>query len=64
MSTRKFLNFSTLKEDVVYTAVKTVQRLYDDSVEYYTYLITVSAEPNTQYPYIVVAGENEVVELE
>src|SRR6218665_951425 len=109
MSTRQFLNFSTLKEDVVHT-VKTVQRLYDDSAEYYMYLITVVApddplqyymtiydvkttftaihdkleadrskglakeftftktmiesEPNTRYPYIVVTGENEVVELE
>src|SRR6218665_1471274 len=109
MSTRQFLNFSTLKEDVVYT-VKTVQRLYDDSAEYYIYLITVAApddpsqhymiiydvkttftaihdkleadrskgptkeftstktmiesETNTRYSYIVVTGENEVVDLE
>ena len=109
MSTRQFLNFSTLKEDVVYT-VKTTQRLYDEGLEYYIYLITVSApdnpemhylaiygvkttltaiydkleayrmkgltkeftftktqielEPNTQYLYILVAGENDLVELE
>jgi len=94
---------------VVYTA-KTVQRLCDDSAEYYIYLITVSApddpsqyymtiydvkttftaihdkleadrskgltkeftfkktsiesEANTRYWYIVITGENEVVELE
>src|SRR6218665_3274747 len=109
MSTREFLNFSTLKEYIVYT-VKTVQRLYDDSAEYYIYLIIVAApddpsqyymtiydvktaltaihdkleedrsncltkeftftkttielEPNTRYWYIVVMGENEVVDLE
>ena len=50
MSTRQFLNFSTLKDDVVYT-VKTVQRLYDDGSEYYKYLITVVApdEPALYY---------------
>src|SRR6218665_3760200 len=109
MSTREFLNFSTLKEDVVYT-VKTVQRLYDEGLEYYKCLITVAAqdepetyymtiygirtslttihdkleadrikrltkeftftktkieaEPNEQYLYILVMGENDLVELE
>ena len=109
MRTREFLNFSTLKEDVVYT-VKTVPRLYDDSAEYYIYLITVVAPddpsqyymtiydvkttftaihdkleadrskgltkeftftntmiesgPNTRYPYIMITGENEMVDLE
>jgi len=109
LSSRQFLNFSTLKEDVVYT-VKTVQRLYDDSAEYYIYLITIAtpddpsqyymtiydvktaltaihdkleadrgkglteeftftktrieSEPNMRYWYIVVTGENKVVDLE
>ena len=53
MSTREFLNFSTLKEDVVYT-VKTVQRLYNDSAEYYIYLITVSAPDDPSQYYLTI----------
>src|SRR6218665_3013084 len=55
MSTRQFLNFSTLKEDVVYT-VKTVQRLYDDGSEYYKYLITVVAPDEPAMYYMAIYG--------
>jgi len=55
MSTRQFLNFSTLKEDVVCT-VKTVQRLYDDCAEY---LITVSAPDDNAIYYMTIYDVHE-----